>query len=621
VEGATVTWAVSQGNGILSSTQTITDSKGQAQIILTPSSTGTITVTAQASFTSARSNIFTFTVTGIPTLTLALVSGDKQSGPVGVPLPAPFVVSVTNSAPVEGATVTWAVSQGNGTLSSTQTNTDSKGQAQITLTPNSTGTITVTAQASFTSARSNIFTFTVTGGQPPTLAILSGNNQMGIINAPLPNPLVVSATDATTIHWEVDPANSGTFGARDTTVIRDPSSTAGQSSNTFTLGAFQGAIRIIASANGVSVAFAVNNATPAAVQGLKAFTALENVALTTATVQVRNIGIRLAALRDGATGVSLSGLSLNVDGQSVSAGAISGLLSGFGAGGASADSSPLGRFGVFANGQGTFGNQTGTSREPGSDFHTAGFTLGADYRLTDNLILGSAFGYTTGKTNLADNGGDFSATGYSVSAYGSLYVTDRFYVDVIGIGSWNDYDTARKVVFDSTAATAKASTNSTLFAISVNTGYTFNIGALSLGPTARVDYINVNIDSFREHGAGIFDLTVDSQLIESLVTDIGGLFSYAISTRIGVLTPSLRVAWEHQYKESSRLITGHLVADPVGTRLVAPTDNPTRDYCNLGVSIVGQFKYGISSFISFDTQLGRSDVNVYSLSGGIHVAF
>src|SRR5262249_32743396 len=160
VEGATVTWAVSQGNGILSSTQTITDSKGQAQIILTPSSTGTITVTAQASFTSARSNIFTFTEIGRASRREAVVTGDGEAGAGSGAQAAPVGGWISDRAPADGATVTWAVSQGNGTVSSTQTITDSKGQAQIILPPSSTGTITVTAQASFTSARSNIFTFT-----------------------------------------------------------------------------------------------------------------------------------------------------------------------------------------------------------------------------------------------------------------------------------------------------------------------------------------------------------------------------------------------------------------------------------------------------------------------------
>ncbi len=327
-------------------------------------------------------------------------------------------------------------------------------------------------------------------------------------------------------------------------------------------------------------------------------------------------------MRGGGTGgISLAGLSFSVDGQSVSLAPVTSLLPGLTGGGASADKSLLSRLGVFANGEGTFGNQKATNQEPGSDFHTAGMTLGADYRVKDNLILGGAFGFNTGKANLDDNGGDFSATGYSFSGYGSFYISDKFYVDSIATFGWNNYDTRRNVTFDATTATATGSPNGTQFEISVNTGYNFNVGPLTVGPTARVNYINVSIDGFRESGAGVFDLSVESQRIESLTTDFGARVSYAISTRFGVLVPFFRAEWEHEFMGSSRLITGSLVADPLGTQFSAATNSPTRDYCNLGTGISAQFKHGIGSFISFETQLGRSNTSTYSLNGGVRFDF
>ena len=37
----------------------------------------------------------------------------------------------------------------------------------------------------------------------------------------------------------------------------------------------------------------------------------------------------------------------------------------------------------------------------------------------------------------------------------------------------------------------------------------FDFGGLTVGPSLRVSYVNVNVDKLpREHGAGIFDLSV-----------------------------------------------------------------------------------------------------------------
>ena len=69
----------------------------------------------------------------IPPLTLSIVSGNNQSGLLGVPLGAPFVVSVTSGGAVAGASITWTVTQGTGTLAPPSSTTGSNGLSQTTL--------------------------------------------------------------------------------------------------------------------------------------------------------------------------------------------------------------------------------------------------------------------------------------------------------------------------------------------------------------------------------------------------------------------------------------------------------------------------------------------------------
>ena len=80
--------------------------------------------------------------------TLTKVSGDGQEGTVGEPLAKPFVVSVLDQegSAFAGAVVTFSVTAGGGTLSSTTATTDVNGRARSTLTLGSDpGTNTVTA--------------------------------------------------------------------------------------------------------------------------------------------------------------------------------------------------------------------------------------------------------------------------------------------------------------------------------------------------------------------------------------------------------------------------------------------------------------------------------------------
>jgi plastocyanin len=68
---------------------------------------------------------------------IAAVSGGGQTGRTLEALPNPLVVRVTDSggATVSGATVTWTIAQGGGSLSGASSTTNSQGQASIEFTP------------------------------------------------------------------------------------------------------------------------------------------------------------------------------------------------------------------------------------------------------------------------------------------------------------------------------------------------------------------------------------------------------------------------------------------------------------------------------------------------------
>lgn len=321
----------------------------------------------------------------------------------------------------------------------------------------------------------------------------------------------------------------------------------------------------------------------------------------------------------------MSGLSFNIDGQSVPLGALTGgaltgmIPSGERGGGASADRSGfLNRLGFFANGQGSFGSQDATSREPGFDFHTAGITLGADYRLTDQFLLGMAFGYLRTKSDFDASAGNSTTNGYSLSAYGSYYILDKLYVDGIATFGWNNYDTDRNI--PNVNATADGSTDGTQFAISVSTGYNFNVGAFTFGPTGRVNYVRVHVDGYQETGAEPFNLNIGSQTPESVTTALGAQATYAISTQWAVLTPLVRFEWDHEYKGGGRTVTASVVADPA-TNVAVQTNNPDRDYFNLGVGLSATFKQGVSAFLYYETVLGRDNFTNNAFTGGIRFEF
>ena len=175
--GATVTFSVTAGGGMLSST---TDANPCTIASSTSSATATTDANGQAATrltlgSEPGTNIVEATVEGLESATftataaeqatphrLTKVCGDDQEGLVDKQLDKPFVVSVSaeNGAALAGVVVSFAVTAGEGTLSSATSTTDANGRAATKLTLGSeSGTNTV--EAAVEGLRS--VTFTATG--------------------------------------------------------------------------------------------------------------------------------------------------------------------------------------------------------------------------------------------------------------------------------------------------------------------------------------------------------------------------------------------------------------------------------------------------------------------------
>ena len=193
LRGAQVTFAVTDGGGSLSTTTDTTDAYGRAFSSLTLGSRpGRNSVVVR---TPKLLPVF-FSATGQAiTLTLAKLSGDLQQAAPGTRLAEPFVVSVLDQedSPLAGATVTFAVTAGGGTLSATSVTTDRNGRAATTLTLGSEpGRNTVTATVA--DLKPVIFSATAPAIQT-RLTKVSGDEQEGPAGGALSEPLVVEVRD------------------------------------------------------------------------------------------------------------------------------------------------------------------------------------------------------------------------------------------------------------------------------------------------------------------------------------------------------------------------------------------------------------------------------------------
>jgi len=275
--------------------------------------------------------------------------------------------------------------------------------------------------------------------------------------------------------------------------------------------------------------------------------------------------------------------------------------------------SPENRWGVWVKGYGDFVNVEDDGLAKGYDFTTGGFTIGIDYRVTHNFVMGLMGGYSHSWTNLTPSGSIDVDSGWGGIYSG--YFDHGFYVNGAVYGGHYTFESARAALLGMANGSSEGGELSTYLA----SGYDFHLGHLRIGPLAGLQYAVASLDGFTERGS-LAPLKVGSDSQDSLITDVG--FRAADNLPVGkvILNPFVRVAWEHEYKYSSLPISAGLT-DISGspTTITGPRVGHDSAVINAGLTV--QWSQRLSTYVSYDGQLGRSGYNSNGVSGGVRFAF
>jgi len=271
------------------------------------------------------------------------------------------------------------------------------------------------------------------------------------------------------------------------------------------------------------------------------------------------------------------------------------------------------RWGVWVTGFGDFVNVDGDGNAQGYGFTTGGVSLGIDYRITDQLAIGVMGDYSHTWTSLNPSGhidvdsgrGGVYATWFNHGIYfnGAIY------------GGHNNYDSSRAGL----AGLATGGTQGAEWSTFISGGYDFHVGQLTAGPIASLQYTDVGIDEFSEKGS-LAPSDIHSGSAESLRSDVGFRAFYQWQIGKLVLEPSLKAAWEHEYKYSALPITAGLAGIPgPSSTFIGPDEGHDSAVVSAGVSV--QLTPAITTYVNYDGQLGRGNYDSNAVTGGVRISF
>jgi fibronectin-binding autotransporter adhesin len=274
---------------------------------------------------------------------------------------------------------------------------------------------------------------------------------------------------------------------------------------------------------------------------------------------------------------------------------------------------PTNRWGVWANGWGDFVHLDSTSAARGYNFTTGGMSAGVDYLITDHFAVGLFGGYSHTWVNFNPSGSATVNTGR-----GGLYATyfqQGWWINAAVWGGGNSYSTSRQAV----AGQANGETDGYEISTFGDAGYDFHCGDLSFGPTVSMQYTNVHLSGFGEHGSLVpLDIHGDSQ--DSLRTDVGGQAYYKWHVGSIPVIPNVRLAWEHEYFYSNLPITA---TAPLLNGATATFNGPNEGHDSLiiNANLAIQCTPRIWATIGYDGQVARDHYNSNAVTGTFSFSF
>lgn len=270
----------------------------------------------------------------------------------------------------------------------------------------------------------------------------------------------------------------------------------------------------------------------------------------------------------------------------------------------------------FVKTYGTFSQHDTTGEQTGYDANTVGFVAGIDRRFGEFTQVGLLTGYSFTDVDYDQSRGDADVHTLRVGPYATFDLENLFIDTSLTMGyHWND--ATRKVRIGSFSGDAHSEYNAWDLALYGGVGYDFDVAGFTVTPTASLQWVHFEQESFRESGAGSANLDVDSWDTDSLRHVLALKVSRIFETEKATIVPELYMGWGHEYLEDEK-ISSKFVGQTTPFTFESDADN--RDSMLFGAGVSFLFNENLSVFFRYDGD-ADSDETAHTVSAGLRIAF
>jgi uncharacterized protein YhjY with autotransporter beta-barrel domain/phospholipase/lecithinase/hemolysin len=254
------------------------------------------------------------------------------------------------------------------------------------------------------------------------------------------------------------------------------------------------------------------------------------------------------------------------------------LLAGSGQDGAGKPA--VGRVSLFGSGNYAYADRNDRTGASGGSGQAGGMTIGAEYRVMPNLLLGLAFSYSDAGSALDNSSGKIGLDAYQFAGFASLNYPNWF-VDGVLNGGVNTYTVKRSGVIDQLSGNPEGNS----IVAGLTGGYLFDVSPVQVGPIAGLTYAHVGVGSYSESGDIVLAQAVGGQSLDSLTGSAGLQLRYAGAVYGRSLRTFMNLTADHDFLGGSRVITTTGLDPTSAVPVFTPVSSGSATYGRISVGV------------------------------------
>lgn len=266
----------------------------------------------------------------------------------------------------------------------------------------------------------------------------------------------------------------------------------------------------------------------------------------------------------------------------------------------------------YTSGLGDYLRQEAAANQSEFKVRTTTLSVGADYRLNDDWVLGGNLGLSHSHVRFSDSESDQKSNGNHATAYTSWSLSPSTYLSATVSYEASRFDVKRD---DGTGIVSYSSPKGHGLGISLSGGRDFVMGAWTFGPYVRWDSVTSNVDAFDENGSASA-VSVSSQRTRSNSLNLGAQTQLSVPVSWGIVLPYVRVEYSHRSDSTQRAAGAKLLSD--NTALLVPTAVDTSgSFGSIAAGISGVNQGGMSWFADFESGLWQKGYRTQRFGLGV----